>query len=463
MARGIWLRVFVDDRSMPAALARSAGPDFEIVPYTPGSGGPGLVCFGSPDPQLLDFVTRASCGGREIVLALSLLPCSPDEVRGLLGAGATDVLPATLLERSGEALRARLKRAQAIETLLADPAVVARLVGASPAWRRAAARLVEAARFTDAAILLTGESGTGKELAARLVHELGQDAGRGAFVVVDCTTIVPELSGSEFFGHERGAFTGALAQRDGAFAQADGGTLFLDEIGELPLPLQAQLLRVIQEGTFKRVGGNTWYNTRFRLVSATHRDLARRVRDGAFRADLYFRIAAVPIDLPPLRERRADIMPLARHFIAEACGHRDAPELDPVVEKVLVQRDYPGNVRELRQLVARLVYRWPGAGPLTPGCVPDGDWPELPDEVAPACTDGPSGADGLADVVRALLAAGLGLREIGRRAEETAFRLVMDDEAQNVQRAARRLGVTDRALQLRCQSERRRGGNGAAG
>ncbi len=134
--------------------------------------------------------------------------------------------------------------------------------------------MVEIARFTDAAVLITGESGTGKERMAQLIHELDPRPKKGRLVVLDCSTVVPSLSGSEFFGHEKGAFTGASAPRSGAFELADGGTLFLDEVGELAVPLQAELLRVIQEGTFKRVGSNTWRRSAFRLVCATNRDLA---------------------------------------------------------------------------------------------------------------------------------------------------------------------------------------------
>src|SRR4029450_8247587 len=160
--------------------------------------------------------------------------------------------------------------------------------------------------FSQVSVLIVGESGTGKELIARLIHDLDQRRDKGDFVVVDCTTIVPELSGSELFGHERGAFTGAVGTREGAFALADGGTLFLDEVGELPLPLQGQLLRVVQARMYKRVGGNHWHRTEFRLVCATNRDLAREVERDAFRSDFYYRIANWPCRLPPLGERRGD-------------------------------------------------------------------------------------------------------------------------------------------------------------
>src|SRR5262249_40812748 len=149
---------------------------------------------------------------------------------------------------------------------------------------------------------LLGESGTGKEVVARLIHLLDSRPNKRDLVVLDCASIVPELSGSEFFGHERGAFTGALTERNGAFALANDGTLLLDEIGDLPLPLQVQLLRVIQEHTYKRVGGNKWCKTEFRLICATNRDLFDLIGRGAFRADLYYRIAGYICKLPPLRE-----------------------------------------------------------------------------------------------------------------------------------------------------------------
>jgi transcriptional regulator with GAF, ATPase, and Fis domain len=450
MEHSAWLRSFGRaEGSWPTAFVGDCVP---AEPHRTDSSGPGVVVFDQVEPVVLGFIERASRCGRERVLAIATGDCHSSDVYRLLAAGAADVLPLALVADAAAAVAARLERWQQVDTLLASREVSLRLVGSSQTWWRALRLVVEVARYTEAAVLLSGESGTGKELVARLIHELGAGGGSGPFEVVDCTTIVPELSGSEFFGHERGAFTGAVGEREGAFARADGGTLFLDEIGELPLPLQAQLLRVIQEGTYKRVGGNTWYRTRFRLVSATHRDLAAQVRTGGFRGDLFFRIADVPISLPPLRDRPADILPLARHFIAQACHGRPPPGLDPVVVEFLLGRSYPGNIRELRQVISRLLHRWTGVGPLTAGCIPEGDRPEpMAGPVAP-------GGSPLAGAVRAMLASGLGLREIGRQAEEMALRLVMEDEGGNLQRAARRLGVTDRALQLRRQCERRRNG-----
>ena len=266
--------------------------------------------------------------------------------------------------------------------------------------------------------------------------------------------MVPSLSGSEFFGHERGAFTGAAASRDGAFALADDGTLFLDEVGELPLELQAQLLRVVQEKTFKRVGGNSWQRTDFRLVCATNRELLKEQGMGNFRSDLYYRIAAWKCHLPPLRERREDIIPLARHFMRQICSRDEPPELDRPVEDFLARREYPGNVRDLRQLVTRIMYRHVGKGPITVGDIP---------EEERLCTDIGQVSwcdDSFETAIRQAVSFGIGLKEIGRAAEDAAIRIAVSTEGNNLQRAAKRLGVTDRALQLR-RANKRQNGQGA--
>jgi transcriptional regulator with GAF, ATPase, and Fis domain len=292
-------------------------------------------------------------------------------------------------------------------------------------------------------VLLIGETGTGKEQIAKAIHKLSKRAGKSELVVVDCTTLSPELSGSELFGHERGAFTGAITERDGAFALADGGSLFLDEIGELPLQLQAQLLRVIQEHTYKRVGGNVWNRSEFRLICASNRDLEKLVAEGGFRGDLYYRIADWVINPPPLRERRADILPLVRHFLTAASDNAAAPAIEPALADYLVSRDYPGNVRDLRRLVMRLHSRHVGEGPLTIGTLPVDDRPMggRPPE--------PFGEPGFLLAIQRALDRGIGLKEIGRAVSNAAIDLSLEQERGNLQRAARRLGITDRALQLR--------------
>jgi len=227
------------------------------------------------------------------------------------------------------------------------------------------------------------------------------------------------------------------------FALANGGTLFLDEIGELPLPLQAQLLRVIQEHTYKRVGGSTWRKSAFRLICATNRDLWDQVRRGGFRADLYYRIAGFITKLPPLRDRHEDIIPLAEHFLRQTHPNSQPPELDDAVRAYLLRREYPGNVRDLQQAVSRLASRHSGDRTISIGCVPPEERP-LVDLEDKAWLD----LHFERPIKRAVLL-GAGLKDIGRAAEDVAIRCVTDEEDGNLQRAARRLGVTDRALQLR--------------
>jgi transcriptional regulator with GAF, ATPase, and Fis domain len=361
----------------------------------------------------------------------------------LLAAGASDAFIWTDPADCARRLVLRFERWREVDTLVESPLVRSNLVGKSRCWNAVLRQLVEVGHFSDASTLLMGESGTGKEMAAQLIHAIDRRPNKGKFVVLDCTTIVPELSGSEFFGHERGAFTGAATSRDGAFALANNGTLFLDEVGELPLGLQGQLLRVVQERSYKRVGGNTWQETDFRLICATHRDLWSAVGTGVFRQDLYYRITSVTCILPPLRERTEDIIPLVLHFIHQLMPDKPLPEIDPAVRDYLVKRDYPGNIRELKQLVGRMLSRYCGDGPLTAGLVPHDERPLQGLELA----DWRDGS--FVQAIRRALVFGAGLKDISRVAEQIAVRLVVSDEGGNLQRAARRLGVTDRALQLR--------------
>jgi transcriptional regulator with GAF, ATPase, and Fis domain len=211
---------------------------------------------------------------------------------------------------------------------------------------------------TDAAVLLLGETGTGKDVLARSIHQ--QSPRRAApFVVVDCGAVSYSLIESELFGHERGAFTGAVATRQGAFELAGKGTVFLDEVGELPLDVQPKLLRVLESGEFRRVGGNKTITAEARIVAATKRDLKAEVERGKFREDLYFRLAVVPVNVPPLRSRREDIPPLVERFL-DLARRRDpvaaAVTLSPGTLAALAAHDWPGNVRELRNVLDRAIY-----------------------------------------------------------------------------------------------------------
>jgi len=209
---------------------------------------------------------------------------------------------------------------------------------------------------SDLPVLIEGETGSGKELVSRGIHETSRRKDR-PFVVVNCGAISPELIESELFGHEKGAFTGATAQRRGAFEVAHGGTLFLDEIGELPLPLQPKLLRVLEQKEIKRVGGNETLLVDVRILAATNRNLREEVSKKTFRDDLYFRISTITLPVPPLRERREDILPLSLHFLADFGSGTDRParELSGSAAEFLGAQDWPGNVRELRNAIQRAV------------------------------------------------------------------------------------------------------------
>jgi two-component system nitrogen regulation response regulator GlnG len=235
------------------------------------------------------------------------------------------------------------------------------LIGRSVAMQeiyRSIARLTT----TDLTVMITGESGTGKELVARALHDYGRRRA-GPFVAINMAAIPRELIESELFGHERGAFTGALNRAQGRFEQANGGTLFLDEIGDMPPEAQTRLLRVLQEGEFTLVGGRQAVKANVRIVAATHRDLRQAIRAGQFREDLFYRLNVVPIRLPPLRERAEDIPVLARHFLDKA---RDAglpaKSLDTDALDLLRRHRWPGNVRELENLMRRLAALYPQEG-----------------------------------------------------------------------------------------------------
>ena len=414
----------------------------------------GIIFFDQLTPQLYEVMRAVSHQGSERIIgvALNRAALANGQSWMLLQAGASDVFDWEHSSNPAQEIAAHFERWQEVDEIVNSPLVQNNLAGRNADWLRMLKQIVEVACFTDASVLITGESGTGKELVARLLHTLDRRQDKKNLVTLDCTTIVPELSGSEFFGHERGSFTGAVAARDGAFALANNGTLFLDEVGELPLTLQAELLRVVQEQTYKRIGSNSWQKTNFRLICATNRDLMEEQKLGHFRSDFYYRIAAWKCHLPPLRERREDILPLVQHFLAK---HRpdDPPEIDDAVREYLLTRDYPGNVRELGQVVSRIINHHVGSGPITVGDVPIDERPTtvnaLPDWRG----------NGFQHSIHHALMLGMSLKDIGREAEDIAERIVLEEEQGNLQRAAQRLGVTDRALQLR-RAARKQQGNG---
>jgi two-component system response regulator HydG len=262
------------------------------------------------------------------------------------------------LERASLVAENRALRARLSELA---PGESGGLLGEAPAFRATLETLRQAAP-TSATVLLGGESGTGKELAARLVHDLSPRA-RGPFVPINCAAIPEGLLESELFGHERGAFTGAVARKEGRFERARGGTLFLDEIGELPISLQVKLLRFLQDGVLERVGGTESLRVDVRVVAATNRDLGAEVRQGRFREDLFYRLDVVSVRLPPLRDRREDVPLLAMAFLrreAEKHGKPRVAGFTAAAMAALEAYPWPGNVRELLHAVERAVILCPG-------------------------------------------------------------------------------------------------------
>ncbi|HSY98457.1 MAG TPA: sigma 54-interacting transcriptional regulator [Terriglobales bacterium] len=236
-----------------------------------------------------------------------------------------------------------------------NPRRFEQIIGNSPALE-AVLEQVEQVAPTDSTVLILGETGTGKELISRAIHNLSMRCGR-PFIKLNCAAIPFDLLESELFGHEKGAFTGAIAQKIGRFESADKGTLFLDEVGDIPLALQPKLLRVLQEQEFERLGGTRTHQVDVRLVAATHRNLADMVKRNEFRSDLYYRLNVFPIPLPPLRERREDIPALVEHYVeiyARRMG-RQIEHIPPETMSALTSYQWPGNIRELQNFIERSV------------------------------------------------------------------------------------------------------------
>jgi DNA-binding NtrC family response regulator len=300
-------------------------------------------------------------------------------------------------------------------------------------------RLVEQVAPARSTVLITGESGTGKELIAKAIHEASTRAGR-PFVTVNSSNIPSELLESELFGHTRGAFTGAIAAKKGLFEVADGGSIFLDEIGDIPPETQVRLLRVIQEREFTPLGDTTPRRVDVRIIAATNIDLKEAVRQGSFREDLYYRLAVVPIELPPLRDRIEDILPLAQHFIQkynEENARNVSEQLAPEVLALLEAYSWPGNVRELENTIERAVVIAPG-NEITKECLRT----EIsdPKSVTSGHQDGASNA-AVADIGR-----GINFYEEVRRFEIDLIRRALEQTGGHQSRAARLLGMNATTL-----------------
>jgi two-component system response regulator PilR (NtrC family) len=408
------------------------------------------LCFTDmrlPDGSGQDLIGHIARQHSDIPVAMITAYGNVDAAVSALKAGAFDFVSKpvdlSVLRRMVEtALKLRSERRAALET------AAERLQGESEAIRAVRDTIAKLAR-SQAPVHISGESGVGKELAARLIHDQGPRAS-GPFIPVNCGAIPPDLMESEFFGHRKGSFTGAHSDKQGLFQAAHGGTLFLDEIAELPMAMQVKLLRAIQERKIRPVGSQTEVAVDVRLLSATHKDLAALVAQGAFRHDLYYRINVIELHMPSLRERREDIPALARHLLKRIAGAHGikAPELTGHAIVALQHYAFPGNVRELENILERAVALCDGefitAEDLkltyahTPAPVP-GAAPRAP--MAPIANPEPSpaafqpGDQPLEDYVETL--------------EREAIMKALEECRYNKTKAAARLGITFRALRYR--------------
>ncbi len=347
-----------------ALRGRSGQPGIQAVVLSGAAKGTARPVAGdlrigkAPDNDLVlsdDTVSRHHC-----VLSLR---ADGIQVRDLDSTNGTKVQGARVTEalvqagtvlKVGEVEVALRPAERAPEVLPSDRTTFGGALGASLSMRTVFA-ILERIAPTDATVLLEGETGSGKDVLARAICAESPRAHK-PFVVVDCGAVSYSLIESELFGHERGAFTGAVSSRQGAFELADGGTLFLDEIGELPLDVQPKLLRVLETRELRRVGGNRTLKTDVRVIAATKRNLKREVEAGKFREDLFFRLAVVPLTVPPLRARRDDVPLLVEHILRATAAGRSPVTVSPEVLQSLSAHDWPGNVRELRNVIERSVY-----------------------------------------------------------------------------------------------------------
>lgn len=382
-------------------LALASGDRFEpFASYSAGSPDIAVREGILADAARLRTVLKGTTGNTDWIAAPLTVS---DRATGVLYIDSGDIRrdylqgDADMISALCEMLALALENARDIESLRFEndqlrtgAGATAPMIGNSAAMRPLFDAIGRVSR-TNATVLIRGETGAGKELVARAIHRNGARSAR-PFVVVNCAAIAENLLESEMFGHEKGAFTGAYAQRKGKFEQADGGTLFLDEVGELALPLQAKLLRVLQEHEFERVGGSRTLRVDVRVIAATNRDLEQAIKAGAFREDLYYRLNVVPLRLPPLRERREDIPLLANWFVRKFAGEsgRAVSGISREARALLVAYDWPGNVRELQNVIERAVVMG-SSDVVTPDDVSD---------LLPDIASAPEGEEGFHEAVR---------------------------------------------------------------
>ncbi len=316
-----------------------------------------------PDGDGIEFLERLKSSGSSaeviIVTGYGTVEMAVEAVK----KGAFDFLtkPIEPVEKLRVAVMRAVERKKSreriayLEDVLGKESAFSRIIGRTTEMKEVF-NLIESVAPAEASILIYGESGTGKELVARAIHDLSRRK-NGPFITVNCSALTETLIESELFGHEKGAFTGAITSRRGMFEEADGGTIFLDEIGDLPSSLQPKLLRVLQNGEVRRVGGSRVFHVDVRVIAATNRDLKKAMEEGSFREDLYYRLSVVTIHLPPLRERRDDIPLLANYFVKKYAekNNKNIHGISDVAMKMLMAYRWPGNVRELENVIERAV------------------------------------------------------------------------------------------------------------
>jgi len=395
------------------------------------------------DPNALVIITGALGTTQSVIESMRL---------GAFDFVRKEQLPFNLKIVVDSALKAAadMRRAKPFEPSLTVEQHQDSIVGQSPAMQEVF-KMVGRISNSDAAVMITGESGSGKELVARAIHQYSARNDR-PFLAINCAAIPENLLESELFGHEKGSFTGASAQRIGRFEQCDGGTLFLDEIGDMPLAIQSKLLRVLQDGTFSRVGGNHTIKTDVRIVAATNKNLEAEVAAKTFREDLFYRLNVVRLQLPPLRGRREDIRLLAEYFLKRVAALKLKPQLQLSTEAVelLESHPWPGNVRELENTIQRASVLATG-DVLLPKDLPLGQGvPAAPEAETPATAVAPGSLDAAAALLFEAASAQPGL-ELLPWLEKEFTRRAMDATGQNQMRAAKLLGITRATLRKRLE------------
>ena len=406
-----------------------------------------------PDRTGLEVYEAIRAADARIPVVFITLSKTADAAIEAMKRGAFDYLfkpldPAQLRRVVTEALEVtrRMREPAVLAETLPEEDVGGAIIGACPAMRDVYKAIGRVAA-QDVPVLITGESGTGKELVARAVYQHGR-RNRAAFLALNCAAIPEHLLESELFGHERGAFTGADRKRIGKFEQCNGGTLFLDEIGDMPLALQAKMLRVLQEQTFERIGGNETVTTDVRIISATHRDLKAHAADGRFRSDLYFRIGVFTIHLPPLRERADDLPILVQHFLRRFNRElgRAVREVSPEAMARLRAYHWPGNLRELQSVLKQAMLVTTGSV-LLPAALPRLESaPPSKSDAAPAVA--PAGLEAFISQKLEEGAESL-YDDAHRELDRILLPLVMEHTSGNQFQAAKILGVARQTLRRR--------------